>query len=306
MNLIVKHNGVDISDKIKLTSCKLFDRLGGQLDNIVMTFPYSSLDFEINRFDTLEVKVDDYSTGIMFIDGCDLSDDNRVFTLNALSFLPSKKIHRSRIWNHVTLYQLINDAATNCGLKVKLYDITNYSYEVVSQVQETDLHFLSMICLREGYSVKVDNGYLIIFNDYSLEHNYEPTKIKSSETSSSRFKRSVNGLKAFTVSCYNINSENLITATAKDDTVDGGYDCKVETLSSIGEAERFAKGYLRSRNKNHVSGIIVMNFNTNVSAGTVVDLEGFEEWDGKYIVSELMHDVITEKTYITVRNTLPY
>ena len=305
MDFRVKLNAVDVTDKIELNSCNLFDRLGGMTDNLKIQIPYNS-ELTFNKFDELKITADKYSTGVMYISGCNGVNNNASCVINALSYKATNKNKRSRIITNVTLYQLINDAAANCGLGIKLYDVVNYNYKAVCQLNETDLQFLNRICLREGYSVKVDDGNLVVFNDYSLENNYEAAKLSRSDVSAFDFKRAENGLRNMTVRFYSVGNKETISYTATDNSFDGGAETVTEFISGIDEAQRFAKGYMRAKNNMALSGVLTMGFNTDLSAGTTVDLTGFDEYDGRYIIYELRHDIVNEKTHLKIRKTLGY
>lgn len=305
MDLKVLLNGSDITSKIEITNCSLYDRLGGSKDNVKLQFPYEC-EVTFNKFDELEIIADTYSTGTMYIVGCDGVNDNTLCVINAISCKTTSKTKRSRILTDVTLHQIINDVAKNNGLSVLLYDVNNYTYKSICQLNETDLQFLNRVCLREGYSIKVDNGKLIVFNDYSLENNYEPLTLKKSDVSESYFTRVENGYTSITVSCYNLENKSRISYTAIDHEVDGGTENIIENLSSIDEAERFSKGYLRSKNNMMLIGNIKISFNADISAGTTLNLTDFEDYNGRYIVYEVRHDIVNENTYLNIRKTLNY
>ena len=305
MNLKVKLNEIDITEKLELTSGNLYDRLGGTLDNLKIQFPYETA-VTFNRFDALEIVADKYRTGIMYVTGCNGVNNNASCVINAVSCKPTNRNKRSRILLNVTLFQLIDDVAKSCGVGTRLFDVVNYTYESVCQNNETDLQFLNRICQREGYSIKLDDGNLVVFNDYSLENNYETAKINASEVSAFDFKRAENGLRSMTVGFFSVEERKLIRFTATDNSFDGGAETITEYVSSINEAERFAKGYLRTKNNMALSGTLIMEFNTDLSAGTVLDLTGFNEYDGRYIIYELRHDIVNQKTYLKIRKTLDY
>lgn len=303
--MTIKLNSVDITDKLELSTCNLYDRLGGMADNLKISFPYGS-EITFNKFDVLEITADQYKTGQMYIVSCNGTNNNSVCVINALSYLPSYKNKRSRLLSNITLFQVINDVANSYGLKPKIYDVTNYNYASICQLNETDLQFLNRICQREGYSVKLDDGCLIVFNDYSLENNYEDAKITKADVSSFDFKRIENGLRSMTVRHYSVGKRELIKYTATDDSFGGGAETATEFLTGIDEAERFAKGYLRAKNNTALTGSITMEFNTALSAGTTITLTDFEDYDGRYIIYELRHDVINHKTHLKIRKTLNY
>ena len=305
MNLQILLNGKDISNELKLTDGILYDRLGGSMDNLKLLFPYDN-GVAFNKFDELQIIADKYDTGVMCIMGCGGVSNNKYCHITAVSGKPTNRAKRSKIFANVTLYQIINTVATACNLGVKIYDIENFSYKSLCQTNETDLQFLNRICMREGYSVKVDNGNLVVFNDFSLETNYESITLKKADTSSSSFARSENGLKNVTVRYFDTDTKRLIAYTATDGDMDGGSETIIEKVTSTDEAERFAKGYLRQHNKMALTGNISMSFNTDISAGTTLELEGFNEYDCKYIVYEVRHDISNGITHLKIRKTLTY
>ena len=305
MDLKILLNGSDVTSKIEMSGCNLFDRLGGSKDNLKLQFPYEC-EVTFNKQDEMEITAGKYNTGKMYIIGCDGVNNNSSCLINAVSCRTVSKEKRSRILTNVTLHQIINDVAEKCRLSVELYDVANFTYKAVCQLNETDLQFLNRICLREGYSVKADNGKLVVFNDYSLENNYEPLKLEKSEGSEANFNRTENGCRSITVRCYDIENGRLISYTATDESIEGGSETIIESVSSIGEAERFAKGYLRSRNNMMLTGNIKIPFNDDISAGTVLDLTDYDDYNGRYIVYEVRHDIVNENTYLYFRKTLDY
>lgn len=306
MNFEIMHNGKDIKSLIPVASCYSYDRYGGMLDDLAISFASDSNGVEFNKDDTLEIRTaGGFSTGLMYLDSC--NDQNGMFTLRALSFRNKNRKKKSKIWNRVKLSKIITDVAANTGLTPVLYGISDYSYACVSQIMETDLMMLARICKREGYSIKCDNGNLIVFNEYYLESNAAPITIaKNSVGSGCQFERSENGLSSMTVRYFDIDTKQTIAYTSTDSNIAGGESIRIEFLMDINEAHRASRGYLREANKLHVAGILPMDFNGNISAGTVVDLTGFEEFDGRYVVYEAMHDFVLEKTIIKVRKLLGY
>lgn len=306
MEYLILHNGKNIVDSIEVSACNSCDRYGGMLDDLTVAFASDSNEVEFNEGDELEIKTaGGFTTGTMYLDSC--TGKNGLFTINALSCRHKNKRRKSKIWNHVKLSKIIGDVAANTGLSPVLYGINDFSYASVSQIMEQDLHMLARICKREGYSIKCDNGNLIVFNEYYLEHNSTPIDIsKDSVSSNYLFNRSVNGLSRMTVRNFNIETKQNIAFTSEDKDISGGEDTCIEYLTNINEAQRFSKGYLRDANKFFTTGVLKMAFNGSISAGTVADLTGFEEFDGRYVVYEAIHDYIKEQTTIKVRKILDY
>lgn len=306
MNFELLHNGKDIVDSIKISRCYSCDRYGGMLDDLTIEFATDEHKIEFYENDELEIRTaGGFTTGIMYLDSC-IGNDGR-FTIKALSFRQKNKKRKSKIWHQVKLSKVIGDVAKNTGLTPLLYGIDDYTYGSVSQINETDLQMLARICKREGYSIKCDNVNLIVFNEQYLENNGTPIKLsKDNVKSNYSFSRSTNGLSSMTVRYFNAETMQSIFHTATDTDITGGDDCRIEYMSNINEAHRFSNGYLREANKFHLTGLLQMTYNGDISAGTVADLTGFEEFDDRYIVYEARHDYVLEQTAIKVRKILGY
>jgi hypothetical protein len=301
------HNNENILDSIKLSKCYSIDRYGGMLDDLTIAFATDGHTIEFNENDKLEIKTDGgFSTGEMYLDSC-ISEYGKFF-IKAVSCRHENKKRKSRIWHRVKLSKLISDVAMNTGLTPLLYGIEDYTYESIAQVNETDLQFLARICKREGYSIKCDNGNLIVFNERLLESNTKALTIDidSVVKGTYSFNRSNNGISRMTVRCFNLEKMQNISYTVEDNTISGGEDCRVEFLSDIDEAQRFSLGYLRDANKTNITGIFERHYNGRISAGTLADLTGFEDFDGRYVAYEIKNDFLREISTIKVRKTLGY
>ena len=305
MNLKVLLNGEDITKSFDMNECNLYDRLGGFLDNVRILFPYKN-GITFNKHDEISITVDKYSTGAMYITGCNGVEKNSKCLIKAVSCKATSRNRKSRIFTNITLHQLVSSIADELNLEVSLYDVVSYSYKSVCQMNETDLQFLNRICQREGYSVKISDGKLIVFNDFSLEHNYEPFKLKKEDVTASSFARAENGLRSMVVRHFLVDTGELISYSATDESFDGGSETVLEYLSTIDEAERFANGYLRAKNKNALTGVLTTQLNTDLSAGTLIELEDFEDYDGRYIIYEIRHDIVSKKSHFSIRKTLDY
>lgn len=306
MKYEILHNGKNIADLIDIIGCYSCDRYGGMLDDLSISFAIDGHTIAFSENDELEIRTaGGFTTGIMYLDSA--VGRNGQFTIKALSCRHKNRKKKSKIWNRVTLTKIIADVAANTGLTPVLYGINDYSYDCVAQIMESDLQMLARMCNREGYSIKCDNGNLIVFNEYYLENNSTPIPIsKDSVGSNYSFNRSNNGLSSMTVRHFAVESLQNISYTSKDETIAGGEGVRIEFLADIHEAQRVSKGYLREANKFYITGLLEMPYNGNISAGTVADLTGFEEFDGLYVTYEVMHDFCNEKTQIKVRRVLDY
>lgn len=305
MDIKIKLNGEDVSEKIKLSKCLLYDRFGSILDSISIGLPSELKDIEFFRDDEIEITAGSYKSGLMYIDGCSLLNGKR--SVEAISSKPSIKERKSAIYRYIRLLQLAGDIANEKGLTLKTYGVTDYTYDVISRVKETDLEFLNRICQREGYSVKCDNGNLIIFSEHDIENNSSVLELKESEIDPNySFIRATNGLSALTVRYFDFKNKTYIQHTATDKDINGGTKILTEYVKDVNEAQRFATGYLRQANKEYLKANLSMSIRTDISAGTVLNLKNFNEYSGKYVVYNAVHDVMNDKTYLDIRGILTY
>lgn len=306
MSLSIKLNGVDVTSKMELTNCVLYDRYGGMLDSISLEFPEST-DVSFYRYDEIEIKRDTFRSGLMYVDESELISGRRV--VNALSAKHSNKNQSSGLLKHIRLLALAKSIAAANGLTLKTYGVTDFVYDSLTRICETDLKFLSRVCQREGYAIKIDDGNLIIFNERYMENDTgaTPLTITASEVDPSyTIKRATNGLSCVTVKFFDLSDFSEKKGEAFDEDINGGSKTITERVKDFAEAERFARGYLREANKNYITGILPMELRTDISAGTILKLSGFKEYDGKYIVTEAAHNIVREKTFLKIRGTLNY
>ena len=106
---------------------------------------------------------------------------------------------------------------------------------------------------------------------------------------------------------YNIVNKQSIDQTATDTNIIGGEMKVNELCSDSGEALRFAYGYLRNANKNSKIGYMQLLQQTELAAGSVITLDGFEgENNGNWFVYSVTQDAVNAKTTLYLRRPLNY
>lgn len=299
------YNGKDIYKDVSISKCVIHDRAGGMADNLEIVFS------DVNKYwdkwkpqkgDTIQIKTGTYDTGKMYVD--DITPQSGFFTINAISIPINSKDKRTRIWRDVKLLTIASDCALKLGLNLKTYGITDFNYKSISQIRETELEFLTRICLREGYSVKICDGNLIIFNEKEMEKAVSDVKIKPEDVLTGYvFNTSNNTLRALTVAFQPCRGDS-IRATATDFSIGGGTDRINEFLTSKNEAERWSKGYLRQRNKNYKTAYVPMKYHTNLAAASVVNFEGFGSSDGVYFIDRMTINILNQRTIIEAHKVI--
>ena len=209
MDYDVYINGEKSSLKIK--DIQITDRHGAQADSIRFHILNES-GMEINRGSTLECSFGGFKSGKMNIDG--ISSTSRASSIGAVSSPIESKKAKTRHWQKINLFDIVNDIALSCGLSVFYQGVENHYYENVTQYRERDLAFLSRICIREGYSLKVDDKRLVIYKKSFVEAQPKALTITPPDTIEDRISFSENPNAVRSVTVKHFDGKRLISYTA--------------------------------------------------------------------------------------------
>jgi len=306
MNII--YNDVDITADVQPIMLKLIDNAGGKADSITAVFADPEGKWSLwkpSKNDRLQIKKDGYDTGVMFIDH--IGQFAGKFEIKALSIPQESKTARTQAWEDVRLLEIATEIAVRYGFKLKTFNITNHFYKRIDQLEEADFSFLSNLCTLEGYALKINDRSLVIY-DESKEEQKIPDESKTTF-----FPHDMIGGFEFTNKSIDIYSKCIvrsqtltwyIEAEHKDPNVNGPSMIKNIYAQDIAEAQRWAKGILRSYNKLMVSGKFTTELKTGYAAASNLFVRDVGMFDGKYFVHRIEHDLINNRTAFTVRRPL--
>ena len=279
-------------DKLQIT-----DRQGAQADEITLVILNGDIE-GIERGRSLEGNFGGFKSGKMHIDK--ISSTTRRTRIGAISAPVSEKEKSTRNWCKVRLYDIVNDVATNIGISVFYHGVENHYFENVTQYNETDLAFLNRLCIREGYALKIDDERAVIYNTATVEAAEEIATIKNAGDVLNdliAFSENPNMVQAVTVKYF---ADRLISYTATSGTMGARLTVR-EYVRDGGEAERFAKGYLKHFTENDVTVDALIPINDGIASGNCVKFEGYARYDGKYFITECCHDPKNKQTRILGR-----
>lgn len=309
MSFTLYYNGTDVTEESKVSACIMHDRAGGEADYLTAIFS-DSLDqwpaWGPQRGDTMRLVDGDFNSGELFVDDPQLQ--NGSFRVEALSTPVTAKRQKTRIWREVHLMGMINDVAQGCGLSVQTYGVSDYTYSAISQNSETDLAFLARVCAREGYAVKVTGGALVVYNEKNMENQPPQKTITPNDvTPGFTFGRGVGMLQQVEVVYFNPKSGQTYRQTATAPNVEGGTAKIKELCSNDGEAQRFARGFLRMANKEGHLGRVTLLQQSDLAAGSTIQLQDFgPEKDGAWYVYGVDQDAMHATTTLLLRRPLSY
>ncbi len=220
---------------------------------------------------------------------------------------------KSKSWENTSLSVIAKEIAEKNGLACMFLSDENPSYSRVEQYQTSDICFLQKLCHDAGCSLKFSNNILVIFDQSKYEKNPAVKTISYKNGGWISYKLSTNAKGSYTSChvCHTRSDGSVISGYAyvEDYDSEGKNNQCLEirqNVSSIAEAENLAKKMLRLHNKFELSASFKFPGDTKLLAGCTVILDGFGNWDGKYIINQAKHMVNNSgyETEINLRRAL--
>lgn len=292
--LKVYYQGVDIYPKISVGRCWHDMYAWGAIDTLTIDFGDT-----MNLWDTWhpaqgdEIALEDGAarTGRMYVSS--VVPQSSHFTVRAYSAPQSMRERRCKSWESVRLMQLIGEVAGRHGLTYETYGLENFEYQYVEQDNESDLEFLDRRLTYEGAAMVVYDGKVIAYSGQWAESQEAEGELTVVPGVDYEFRD--DSARSYG-SCRVTDGSTSGTFTAGD----GKQLLQVipERISSVGEAERFAKGVLRKANRAAVRLTVrTDSMLRQYAAGSVLDLDATaaHSWSGKAFVSRMRHDYYDAK-----------
>ncbi len=302
-NIKVIYEGTEIN--IEVSDCRIIDNMGGKADSLAISF--ADIKNECRKWDfaknnTIEIIDKPFRTGVMYIDcfGCSSGSYN----IDAISIKKTFKSKKTRTWEKVNFLDLAEDLMQELGLKLETYGIDDFQYSRVDQIQKNNLEFLNYRCMLEGYNLKISNGKALIVSENFLQNQNEVLTLNPScFIGKYNFKCKSNDVYG---GCETISFSGTLIKGSYISNKANGELIKITDIpiTSIGEANRFSKNILMSLNKYETIGIFTINKNTLIAAGNLIKIENLDSFNGKYIIENIIHDLISGKSKLTVRKIM--
>lgn len=219
-------------------------------------------------------------------------------TIKATSLSYSNAIRqteKSKSWENVTLSQIVEFITKKSAMGYMFISTKNPKYTRVEQYRQSDIAFLSQLCHNAGCSLKVTSNILVIFDQAEFEQNPEIRTIRLGE-GYTKYRLMTNENDNYTscrVYCTKPSGE-VITATVYVDDYkedDNNNQCLEirQNVDSIAEAENLAYKMLRLHNKYEFEASFTFPGDPELTAGSVVVLEDFGAWNGRYVIKQAKH-----------------
>ena len=109
VSLDILYNSINITSSVDPLKVTLIDNSGGVPDGIDCIFSDTNglwSQWKPKKNDTLEVKQDGYSSGLMYID--EIIQNAGTFELKSLSIPQSSKTAKNQVWENIRFLEFVN------------------------------------------------------------------------------------------------------------------------------------------------------------------------------------------------------
>jgi hypothetical protein len=287
----------DIAPYVDIRKADIIDNAGGIADSIELHFnDPDGLWSKWKPAKDRKVKIieEGLSSGDMYID--ELEQERGLFIIKALSIKQEAKTDRIRGWDNISFIDFAKDIADKYGYGLKTYNVKNHNYLRVNQFETADFEFLAYRCMLEGYMLKITDNNVVIYDERYMESLAPIKRIDLSDIDGRyRFKLKSTGIYGSCEMNYGEIKKKFVPSGVNGPTL------KIRNmyLSSIGEAERYTRGLLRSTNKFEQAGFCTIAYEPGIAAGNTIDIFGIGALDNKYFCDQVIHRLKERKTTLS-------
>jgi len=231
----------------------------------------------------------------------------------SLGYSGIRKTKNDKAWEKYTLSGIQAEIAGKYGLGT-IYDCSkDPRYARLEQVGQTDISFLKKLCQDAGYSLKIANGKIVIFDQRKYEQMAAVSSIAFGDGSYTKWSFGTAERDVQYAMCVvrytNPDTGKKIEGVAYSENYDAGKSGN-ETLTitnqrveSQVEAESLAEKLLRLHNKFERIVSFTMIGSPIYNAGMTVNVTNAGYWSGKYLIKTAKHEVSQSgyTTTITLR-----
>lgn len=300
------YEGVDITNSIEIRKADIVDNAGGCADSIDLSFADTEglwSKWKPLKGHKINVLEGGFSSGVMFTDY--ISQSRGSIRMKGLSLPPKAKTGKTKAWESIRFLQMAGEIANTHGFTLETFGVTDYLYERLDQINETDFDFLLHRCIVEGYSLKICNSKVVIYSEQDFEAKVAVKTLSLDQFDGDyEFKTASTGLySSCAINCS--TPSGMITKEYKPPSAPAGPVLKpLVYVKSLAEAERYCKGMLRAANKNENTGKIQIELDPDLAAGACVEIDGAGLAAGKYFIDQAVHKLKDKKTILKLRKPL--
>ncbi len=245
------------------------------------------------------------SCGSFQVDQLELAGPPDTFTLRCLAafITPAMRTRNSVGYEGETLLGIARDIAAKYGLEViSAPDVIDMAFDRVTQKYETDLAFLKRLALEHSYDFTIRGLVLVFYSRASLETVVPIQTLSRTELESFEFRnRTHTTYRGSQVTYQDPTSKSLIiqSATSAAPIATGDVLKVVSRCENGQQALLRAQAALDAQNMWFIDANLVMPGSIAIASGNTLELSGFGEFDGAYIVLIARHRLDRAHGYTT-------
>lgn len=238
--------------------------------------------------------------GTFEIDSVSYSGPPQKLTIKATSIPYKTHLRQTRhkkAWENTSLKNIASKIAKRSGMKIMYISKSNPVYKRKEQKNQTDIAFLKRLCKRAGISLKVTSKIIVLFDGEEFEKKDAVKKITAGKSSISSYSFSTKTADKAYSGCHvqytdpHTKKKTEYTYKPKNANKDGQMLEIKQKVSNIEEARELAKKSLRQKNKGETTAEFTLTGDVGYVAGITVKVNGFGEFDGRYIVEQAVHTI---------------
>lgn len=220
----------------------------------------------------------------------------------AAGITPSIRTPRSASYENQTLLQVASTIAASHGMTVVgAPQNINIQWMRITQRHETDLNFLHRLGREHNYDFSILGNRLVFISRTSLEQQAATLTIDRTQTKTFEFKTKTQRIyKSASVAYQNPSLKHLIATGANDSTAPTGDDLHIVTrCENPQQAQLKAASALHGANMLEVTGRLEMEGTPLLMVGVSIELTGFGQFTGTYLIRESKHKLERSSGYTT-------
>ena len=293
------YQGVDIAGSVDVAECVHHEVSSDRCDMLELVLEHAESWYRWNP------KVDDsiiaglrgYRTGKLYLNT--ILPENGRYRIFATSVPRAARRSGYRSYENIRLDALMASNAAECGMDGALYGMdSGIVYPFLLRGMESPAKFMSRICKWEGAAFKTAGGRFagIDIAQIQDESAVQRIEIRADQAGCAHIRRDDLKWSALTI------RTPYFECTAYDDgATDGNYIVRTDIPATDEiQAGRWARGILLSNNRQTEEMRIETEFNPGISALARIDLYGNDAIRGEWVVDEVKHDLIQQKSTMSM------
>lgn len=295
------YNGKEISAELKnaVQSIAFHFYLHGQANDLDISFKDGNLEFANDLYpqkgDTIEAAIgysdgEAFNCGSFFLDETSFDLYTRTVTLRGTSTEVSKNFYESQYREYSgTLKSIVQKVADRNKLKLE-GDIENLNIGRKSQ-SNSDLEFLNELADLYGYMFKIEKN-ILYFKPWEKLRTQDPVfTVEAENLMSGSYLNDSDRVYQWCEATYS-RKGSTTKQKVEDSRIKNGLILKIEARSETeAQSKAEAKAALTKANLDAVSGVFSFEGNTDIYAGSIIELKNAGHLNGNYCVKSGTHEI---------------